>query len=134
MTEYRQERDRELAMAFASSARILRQFFREWIQGELNDLAVLADGLEPALEGLIRSEMQGTVRRIRDINQDELGECVRSLQGRIDEIDNGLYDNALDAQQYLSEGLIRLESLVRELLRVRDSLDDLWESHTELRS
>ena len=128
------ERDRELAMAFATSARTLRLYIREWIQGELNELVVRAESLEPALRDPMKNEMQRTVRRIREIDRDELRESVQSLQGKIDEIEEGVYDNILDARQYLNEGLIRLEGLIRELLSIRDSLDNLWESHTEHRT
>lgn len=133
MTDYTQERDRELGMAFAASARALRQAYREWIQEELNDLAARADSLEPALQGPTKNEMQRTMARIRDINQAELREAVEGLQGRIKEIEEQLYDGVLDARQHLNEGITGLEGLVRELLHLRKVLDELWDSHTGLR-
>lgn len=132
-TDLTQERDRELVIAFASSAHNLRAHFRLWIQEELKDLAARADSIEPILQGQVKGELNRTIERIREIDRVILGESVQSLQQKIEEIEGGVYEDIFDAQGYLNEGLTRLEGLVRELLRIRDSLNDLWESHTEPR-
>ena len=131
ITEYddlSEESDKVLVRAFVDVATQLRRAYWEWIQEEIKRLAIVADSLEPTLEGVVKAGMQETSQRIRDIDRHELPEAIRSLKEKISEIDGGAWKDAPDARRYLEEGLSRLEALVRELLHIRDSLESLLES------
>jgi hypothetical protein len=125
-----QERDAALARDFTDVARQLRRAFREWIQEEVKDLAARADSLEPLLDGVVKTRMQQTTARIRDIDHNELPEATQNLKQKIEEIDDGVYDSLPDGRRHLEEGVSRLEGLVRELLSIRRNVDAMLEAHT----
>ena len=124
------ERDKELVAAFTDAVRQLRRAYREWIQEELRSLASQCDFIKPLLAGSVEREVESLKRRRALVNQDERTECVNSLQGKIDEIEQGVYDSAFDAKSYMDEGLLRLEALVKELHVHRRRLAELYEAHT----
>ena len=127
--ELRRERDGWLVSTFVNTARHLRNEFREWIQGEINHLIVRAEALESTAEGEFRAKLEETGRRIREMNLQGLPETVRSFDEKIADIGEEVYSDVLDARHYLlHEGLSGFEGLVRELLRIRRFLDELWEA------
>lgn len=126
--DLKEERDQALLRQLCHGARQLRNEFREWIQSELTDVTYRAECLEPLCNGLIQSELRLNIARLRDINKDVLQEAVHSLDSKIADVGAGGYDSLPDARAYLEEGVARLESLVRELLRTRKMLDGYEEA------
>ncbi len=128
--DLRDERDRRLVNGFISGARGFRLYYWEWIQEEVKDCKFKAEFLEPALSGTVKSSVQAAIQRLEEIDRRELKEVIDNVDTKCSEIEDGAWNNVLDAFPYLEEGLHRFERLVRELLDIRSLLDSLWESGT----
>ena len=64
-------------------------------------------------------------RRLDDIERFELDEADRQLEIREEAVGGGDYEDIVDAHNLLYEGLSRLQSIGRELIRLRNQLSDL---------
>jgi hypothetical protein len=126
-----EERDEVLVRHLAVAARSLRGEFREWIQAELKDLLVKAQAVESVAEGPLKGALHEAAERVRDIDEHELPEAIRTLDEEIERIAGGAYSDVLDAHRYLQDVLCRLERLVREVLAMRAKVGGLWSSGRE---
>lgn len=122
------ERDEKLVgHGYISGIRVFRNELREWIQEEIIACKLKAGALEPTLIGELQKQMRQVSQRLDEIDRQELREAIDNIDTKCKEIEDGAWKDVLDARPYLEEGLTRLESLVRELLKMRNFVDTLWE-------
>lgn len=122
------ERDEKLVgRGFVFGVSIFRNELREWIQEQIIESKLRAEALEPTLPGELQKQMRQASQRLNEIDRHELREAINNIDTKCKEIEDGAWNNVLDARPYLEEGVTRLESLVRELLKIRDFIDTNWE-------
>ena len=121
------ERDEKLVgHGYLSGVRVFRNELREWIQEQIIESKLRAEALEPTLTGELQRQMRQVSQRLDEMDRDELREVIANIDTKCKEIEDGAWTNVLDTRPYLEEGVARLESLVRELLRMRDFIDTYW--------
>lgn len=122
------ERDGKLiGHGYVSGVRTFRNELREWIQEQIIESKLRAQSLVPTLTGEIQKQMSQASQRLDEIDMHELREAIENIDTKCKEIEDGAWINVLDARPYLEEGVTRLESLVRELLKIRDFINTFWE-------
>ena len=122
----REERDTFLVVSSVVSAALaFLRGYETWIQDELKDLQLRAERVARRAGGNLRQELQAKTQVLRTMEQHDLPEAVRNLRTKIMEINDGTYDDVVDARHYLEEGLYRFDSMVRILLYYRRGLDSL---------
>ena len=57
------------------------------------------------------------------MNNHELNDVYDIFNDKLAEIQDGAYENGLDAHQYVQDALSGLERVVRRLLRIRKEID-----------
>lgn len=122
------ERDEKLVgRGFVFGVSVFRNELREWIQEQIIESKWRARALEPTLSGEIQKQMSQASQRLDEINMHELREAIENIDTKCKEIEDGAWNNVLDARPHLEEGVTRLESLVRELLEIRNFIDSFWD-------
>lgn len=125
-----QELDQILLNAVVAAALELRRGYADWLAEQVRDLVRdldVATGLyggEPALLALLNARLT----RMRMLQQFEIAEALRSLDDKIEDVNNGVFDNAVEARRHTDDGILRLDGLVREALEARHVFADL-EAH-----
>lgn len=127
----RRTRDNDLALAHADHTRRLKHDYEDWIQREGKALSVAIQMLEVVVTDAPTLDRLGNLRfRLLEIMDNDVVMASASVDGKLDEIDAGVFEDALDAHDHLSDGLCRFESLVRQLLRIRREHDEIWADHS----
>ena len=114
------ERDMYLARGLSGATDHIRQTLREWIQAELIALLATADAHAPLGQGLIADRIEKLAVRLRQINHSDFPEADANCSHAIDQVQNGGYDDAIDAYERLRQGHDDLLQLVRELRQARE--------------
>jgi hypothetical protein len=132
MPDLRRERDEELARTIAQQAGDRSTSYRSWTEEEIQEQLMRASVLESASDHAERLDKVAELKvRLKEIRDNEIDSAAKSIEGKVDEIYQGVFDDAADAREYLEEGLCRFESIQRELLKLRVWLDELWEPLAE---
>lgn len=128
----RMDRDETLYRNLASAATMLLHGFEEWIQGEINDLLLKAEVLEPLQQGEIKHLLKSCGDELKDLNINKLSAAKQSLKNRITEVGtiqdgaNLLFDDFPKAQEAIQESVAKFETMVKTLLRTRDFILTYW--------
>lgn len=124
----REERDNSLVVVTVVNAALTyHSGYQAWLYEEVKELGFTIDaaiplyGDEPKLQRMLQQRLD----RVRMMERYDIPESLAALKDRIDEIDDGAYENIIDARRYINDGFLRLEDLVRDLLETRRTFDDL---------
>ena len=132
MTSYdekQEQRDHVLARRSASAADDFSLYLRTWIQEEIFALHPRAIELadSAAAPELLKSAYEQARQMLEELNSHELNDVYDIFNAKLAEIQDGVYENGLDAHQYVQDALSGLERLVRRLLRIRKEIDFWFE-------
>ena len=119
------ERDDDLIKGLCAAARSTRTELREWVQRELNACIYEAGLQEAVAQGVLRDEIEQTVKRLRRINHNDLPQAVRDCDDVADDVSRGGYDNVYEAYDQLQKGCAGLVRIVRELLEIRSFIGEI---------
>jgi len=122
----RPERDNDLVLGFADRSRGLLQDYNEWIYAEIKDLQAKIEAIQATTNGTLSVELEVHTRELEIIEQHRFPEAKRNLRQKCSEIEGGTYDNIMDANQWIQDGLNRFESLARSVLSIRKEIDRVW--------
>lgn len=118
-------RDMKLARALCAATDTARGVIYEWMQQELNELAVTLDTIESTSSGPIKATAKEQLERVRRIDRIDLNEYSEYCEKRVDEIESGIFTDPFDAYLYLQEGMYQLEKTARILLIFRRQAERL---------
>ena len=119
-----EERESYLIIQLISGTTVLLTGYKDWVHDEVEALLQLGRHLEYSNDGLAQRMVQLEIRRLEAIRDDDLGTAKESVESKIKDINNGTYDNVIDARRYLEEGLYRFETILRDLLSCRRKLEE----------
>ena len=123
-SDRQEQRDKYLVSSqLVSSTSLLLTGFVDWILEEVQSLLRLARQLEYAGDDIGQRMLRWEIKRLKSIRDNDLPEAKENIKTKIIEMNEGAYDNVIDARRYLEEGLYRMETLVRDLLQCRSRLE-----------
>lgn len=114
--------DKLIRYGFTPSSRLVCREFREWIQQEVKACKNEVMWLEPACEGKEKEELTHIKERLDDIDRVELLAADNNLDEKLTEIEDGAWDDILDAWQWIEDAISRFERLAREMLTIRNNI------------
>ena len=126
-SDIREERDKNLVFAFADRARGLLRDYSGWIEDEIRDCQTKVEAVEALIgEEGIPDELR-TVREAMDhILRYRLPNAKVNLRDKCKEIEDGAFDSILDAQQWIQDGIGRLELIAWHMIKIRNSVNTHW--------
>ena len=122
------EHDDDLITGLCSAARTARKELRDWVQTVLKQLILETDLQEAMEDGLLKSHIAETNKRLRTMDQSFLPEVDKRYAALIDEVQNGGYTDLFDAYDQLQQGQHALVQMMRELLQIRLSIGGMADS------
>ncbi len=120
----RQERDQSVISELCHLAHGLRREYAEWVQQEVKELLPVFQSFEATTSGTAAIRFSLAVSRIQDINNNVLDVACEITERRIKDAKDFEME-IVEAYSYVQDGLSRLESLIRELMRLRAMADSL---------
>lgn len=125
--QIRRERDDNLLHQYLLLADAMKFRYHEWVTEELKDLVPKAQTaeLEPS-NSQSKKMLSQKIARMKDIDQ-ELQEAVRNIVDICRELRYAMPDELVSDAQRVEDGLARFRGMVRELLGIREYLDNLLE-------
>ena len=115
------KRDKKFTQGLWANSRTFLLDWEAWAQVELTEL-ITAHDLREATEGdgPLKEVIQGTIRRLREINLVDLPQAIKKYEELLDDINDDEADNVFDACQLLAQAQHDLVLLGRAVLRIRD--------------
>jgi len=113
------ERDAALVRRLRQNADNARMYLREWIQQELKEIRIELQVLQ-TIGGAAGPNILSQLDRIEELDRERLVAIDAAFDERLDDIDNGGYDNASHARDELEAGLRDFEAILRDLLKIRE--------------
>lgn len=127
MTSYeekQEQRDSALARRSASAADDFSLYLRTWIQEEIIALYPGANELAGSTAPQpLKREYEQARQALQELDNHELNDVYDIFKDKLVDIQDGSYENGLDAHQYVQDALSGLERVVRRLLRIRREID-----------
>ena len=126
IAQLRRERDDNLLHQYLMLADSMKFRYHEWVTEELKDLLPKAQTaeLEPSNLQPVKGALRQKIARMRDIDQ-ELQEACRNIVDICRELRYAMPDELVRDAQQVEDGLSRFRGMVRELLDIREYLDNL---------
>lgn len=102
-----------------------------WMQEELEALRLRAQLLRVMpLSSDAKKELATCEGAIARVYEREMLEAFKRFSERRAEVESGLYDDPLQSEQYLNDGLRAILDLMRSVMGIRSQLDKFWKECT----
>ena len=118
-------RDDDLVRGLCEFARHSRLDLREWTQAEIKAVLIAAELQEGRVHGTIRESITRVVRRLREIDQQDLREADSLYVDVIEEVRDGGYLEVYEAYEKLQIGSAKYLRIIKELIQIRSFIGEM---------
>lgn len=131
-SEIKDDRDKNLVLAFADRARGLLRDYSGWVEDEIKYCQTKIEAVEVIVgSDNVPDDLKTASDLMNHILRHQLPNAKVNLRDKCKEIEDGSFDSIVDAQQWIQDGIARFESIAWHMLRIRKSVDDHWERTQE---
>lgn len=122
------KRDDQLTSVLCVNTGHTRGDLEAWIQEELiESIQVCSIRLEIEVDGPFRGAVENALQRLRRINTYELPEALNRSKKTTEDVGSGEPDNVFEGYDWLVQSLSDLIRIGREVLEIRNQLNDIAE-------
>ncbi len=128
--DIRKDRDENLIYGFTDRSRGLLKDYERWLSDEIRELQGKIESIQLTTNDVLPLELQIHSEELEGIERHRFPEAKRNLRQKCSEMEDGIQDSIMDANQWIQDGINRFESLARSVLSIRKDIDRIWKEGT----